>query len=174
MGKDHCRIITFIYCPRKFKISGVINIVLLLAAQQSYQCSHCVVSRAPEQIWPQSVFCSQGQTLKNSRYCHSYSNHYGLSVVHFFFFWTLKQIPHYLFTYEHVKSWQKIKVLDTQQVQGTESSSDRLKHLVTEQILANISLKNWWEQLNNRRLNPVFIQWTKVLTNLLTGSWMTE
>lgn len=131
MGKGHCRISIFIYCPRKFKTSWGINILLLLAAQQNHQCSHCVVSRAwvlQNRYGPSLCSAARARlwkTLDTATVTATIIDPFWLSCTFHLFFWILKRIPHYLFTFEHVISWQKTR-FKTQQVQGTESSSEGL------------------------------------------------
>lgn len=146
MGKGHCKIIIFIYCPRKYKISGAIRILLLLAAQQNYQCGHCAVSRAwvlstgmatvlqpgpgSEKLWMLPQLQQPLWTLFNS-------------VMYFSFFFPPNFEANSTLAV-HTQACEFLtedKVLDIQQVQGAEPSSERLNHFIIGHILANISWK---------------------------------
>lgn len=70
------------------------------------------------------------------------------------------------------------KVLNTQQVWDT-----ILKLLLTGKASLSYSgahfskqqsKSDWMEELNSKRLSPVAIHWTKVLTSLVGDGWMME
>lgn len=146
MGKGHCRISIFIYCPRKFKTSWGINILLLLAAQHNYQCSHCVVSRTRVlQNGYGPSLCSAARarlwkTLDTATVTAIIIDPFWLSCAFHFFlnFEANTTLSVHIWACELLT---EDKVLNTQQVQGTESSWERLKYLIKGHILVNISWK---------------------------------